>query len=129
MGWNTEWPYYIQGECLGNGKDSFLLFDLNDAEGVIQQRNMVKVIDVESPTDPTMPVKAVPQEWLSSFGTDYYSPSAIQPDGKSPGKWNAQAAGKPIPRNDPFNATSEADLRLGIESLIATMTEGSAGND
>ena len=130
MDWNVDWPYYIQGECLGNGKDSFLLFDLKDAEGVIQQRNMVKVIETEksnpnAATDTAIPMKAMPQEWLTSFGTDYYSPSTIQPQGK----WNAQATGKPTPRNDPFNATSEAELREGINTIIATITEGSAGND
>lgn len=129
MGWNTEWPYYIQGECMGNGKDSFLLFDLKEAEGVIQQRNMIKVIDKADTPDPQMPVKAVPQEWLSSFGVDYYASAPIQPDSSTPGKWNAQVTGKPIPRNDPFNATSETDLRRGIESLIATMTDGGETND
>lgn len=134
MGWNPEWPYYIQGECMGNGTDAFLLFDLKDAEGVIQQRNLVKVIEDNSPNketadDPGIALKAIPQEWLSSFGSDYYSSPPLLPSGNKNDSWNAQATGKPTPRNDPFNASSQAELEIGINSLIATMTERSAGND
>ena len=134
MGWNPEWPYYIQGECMGNGTDAFLLFDLKDAEGVIQQRNLVKVIEDNSPNketadDPGIALKAIPQEWLSSFGSDYYSSPPLLPSGNKNDSWNAQATGKPTPRNDPFNASSQAELEMGINSLIATITERSAGND
>ena len=132
MQWNTEWPYSIQGECLGNGEDSFLLFDLNDAEGVIRQKKVEAETDmVVPPTDGSsnQPVKAMPQEWLSSFGSEYYAPAAIAPAEESPSGWNVQASGKPMPRNDSFVATSEADLKKGINSLIETMTEGSAGNE
>lgn len=132
MGWNLEWSHYIQGECMDNGKDSFLLFDLKDAEGVIHQpttgeseasHNDALEASVQQP------VKVIPQEWLSSFGTEYYHPTAIASEDNVPGGWNAQATGKPMPRNDPFEATSEADLRLGIDSLIATITERRAAND
>ena len=102
---------------------------MKDAEGVIQQRNTAKARNTGVTADATTPVKAVPQEWLSSFGTDYYSPATIQADSMSPDEWNAQVTGKPIPRNDPFNATSEADLKQNIDSIIATITEGSAGHD
>ena len=134
MGWNPEWPYYIQGECMGNGSDAFLLFDLKDAEGVIQQRNLVKVIDdstqkTNTPEETSVALKAIPQEWLSSFGSDYYSSPPLLPSGNKSPNWNAQAAGKPTPRNDPFNASSQTELEIGIESLIATMTERSASND
>ena len=129
MQWNTEWPYSIQGECLGNGQDSFLLFDLNDAEGVIRQRKTDEADNAAVPVtgSPKQPVKAMPQEWLSSFGTEYYAPAAIAPAEKT--GWNVQSPGKPTPRNDSFTATSEAELKQGITTLIETMTEGSAGNE
>ena len=119
---------------MGNGTDAFLLFDLKDAEGVIQQRNLVKVIDdstqkTNTPEETSVALKAIPQEWLSSFGSDYYSSPPLLPSGNKNPNWNAQAAGKPTPRNDPFNASSQAELEIGIESLIATMTERSASND
>ena len=129
MGWNEAWPYYIRGECMGNGKDAFLLFDLNDAEGVIKPPKVNSdeeppAEEAPAPAEPPQPMKAMPQEWLSSFGSDYYTPSAITPQGR---KWNVQAEGKPVPRNDPFEATSEADLAAGITELIETMKEGSVG--
>lgn len=131
MGWNSEWSHYIKGECMDNGQDSFLLFDLNDAEGVIHQQSTNKTSqpcdDVHA--ESIQPIKAMPQEWLSSFGVGYYNPSAISPMDSVPGGWNTQASGTPIPRNDPFDATSEADLKLGIDSLIATITERSTGYD
>ena len=131
MGWNPEWPYYIQGECLGNEKDAFLLFDLKDAEGIIRQKKHKADEDSSESTAPPpvagpTQMKAMPQEWLTSFGTDYYSPSEIGPNGR---KWNAQAEGKPVPRNDPFQATSEADLESGIATIIETMKERSAGDE
>lgn len=131
MGWNPEWPYSIQGECMGNEKDAFLLFDLKDAEGIIRQRKQTEEgADPEAEPVPAegapQQVKAMPQEWLSSFGSDYYRPSDITPQGK---RWNAQATGVPIPRNDPFNATSEADLETGIATIIETMKERGAGDE
>ena len=127
MGWNEAWPYYIRGECMGNGKDAILVFDLKDAEGIVRQKKHAEdeFMLEEIPQPPEIPphTKAMPQEWLSSFGSDYYTPSAIAPQGR---KWNVQAEGKPVPRNDPFQATSEADLAEGISTLIETMKEGSA---
>ena len=127
MGWNEAWPYYIRGECMGNGKDAILVFDLKDAEGIVRQKKHAEdeFMLEEIPQPPEIPphTKAMPQEWLSSFGSDYYTPSAIAPQGR---KWNVQAEGKPVPRNDPFQATSEAELAEGISTLIETMKEGSA---
>ena len=131
VGWNSEWTYYIKGECMDNGQDSFLLFNLNDAEGVIKPppSNVAATLRVDPQTESIPAIKAMPQEWLDSFGAGYYNPSAITPDDSIPGGWNVQATGTPIPRNDPFDATSEADLKIGIASLIARITERSADYD
>lgn len=128
MGWNTRWYHIVQGECLDNGQDSFLLFDLKDAEGIIPRASSGGDA-TPCEVDAMPPLKVIPQEWLNSFGADYYHPSDIPSEANVPGSWNAQATGKPMPRKDPFNATSETDLKSGIESLITTIIERSAAHD
>lgn len=131
MGWNVDWPYYVQGECLGNDENALLVFDMNDAEAVIRQRNQVKAVapeDMETTTNDDGPqtVVAIPEGWLSNFGSDYYSRAPLlSAKSEAPHEWNAQDAGKPSPRKDSLEVTSESDLKEGIASIIATIKEGS----
>lgn len=135
MGWNSEWPYYVHGECRDNGTDSFLVFDMKEAEAVIKVRNTVKAVDPEKPEQeapitPTRAVTAIPQNWLSNFGSEYYSRVPLLTEGTSAtGEWNAQDAGKPSPRRDLLQASTEQELEEGISSIIATMREGSVVHD
>ena len=131
MGWNQDWTHHIKGECMDNGEDSFLIFYLKDAEGIINRQPLDEIDTLRFTQQPELaqPIKAMPQEWLSSFGASYYNPSIIPPANNTSENWDAQAPGTPIPRNDPFDATTEADLKHGIDSLIATITERSTAYD
>jgi hypothetical protein len=130
LGWNADWPYYVQGECLGNGENALLVFNLNDAEAVIKQRNQVMAVTPDEvdapPADTPQTVIAMPEEWLSNFGSDYYSRTSLLPtSSEAPHEWNAQDAGKPSPRKDSLAVTSESELKEGIDAIIATIKEGS----
>jgi hypothetical protein len=129
MEWNQNWPYYVQGECMNNGTDSFLVFDLGDAEAVIKQRNLIKAVSPEemvSSSEPLQAVTAMPQDWLSNFGSDYYiHTSTLAADSRSQQEWNVQDVGKPSPRRDSLEPTGEKALEKGITSIIATIKEGS----
>lgn len=129
MNWNKEWPYYVQGEFRSNGQDSFFVFDLNDAEGVIRQRNLVKYIDQNTLTAQQIPegpqaVMAMPQKWLSTFGSEYYSHAPLLGAEEEQKDWNAQSEGVASPRQ---SGSSEAELEHGIASIIATMKGSDEG--
>ena len=108
---------------------------MKEAEAVIKVRNTVKAVDPEkpeqeAPSAPTRAVTAIPQNWLSNFGSEYYSCVPLLTEGTSAaGEWNAQDAGKPSPRRDLLQASTEQELEEGISSIIATMREGSVVHD
>jgi hypothetical protein len=133
MAWNADWPYYVQGECLGNGEDALLVFNMADAEAVIKQKNEVKAVpedkEAEASAVTFQTIMAMPEGWLSNFGSDYYSRVPLLPtDSESSCEWNAQDEGKPSPRKDSLAVTSEADLKEGIDAIISTIKEGRIEN-
>lgn len=134
MNWNEEWPYCARGEYQDNGADGFMVFDLKDAEAVIRRRNQkIPVPDEQaatmSPKEVQETILAMPQEWLSSFGSDYYSQIPTLPTGQLPAhEWNAQDAGKPVEGIGASSPRTETELREGIDTIIAAIREGSADN-
>jgi DNA invertase Pin-like site-specific DNA recombinase len=131
MGWNNGRSYHVQGECLGNGENALLVFSMSDAEAVIKQQNQVETVAPESTeplvtTESAQTIMAMPEGWLSNFGSEYYSSTSLLPTGnEAPHEWNAQDTGKPSPRKDSLAVTSESELKDGIDSIIAAIKEGS----
>ena len=126
MNWATERDYIVQGECLGNGKESVLVFDLRDAEAIIH-----KPVTAQSKSDERddqgdktsdQPVVAMPTSWIESFGSDYYSTGLLP--AVSADDWNTQDKGKPLPRNDPFHATGKKELKEQITTIISEIKDG-----
>ena len=128
MGWQSERDYIVQGECLGNGTDSILVFDLNDAEALIQEtvkfssdgEDDQKAVKSET----TQQIIAMPTAWIESFGSEYYSEGVLMPTQEA--LWNPQDKGTPLPRNDPFHATSQMELKNQIKSIISEIKDGSS---
>ncbi len=126
MGWPSDRDYLVQGECLGNGTDSILVFDLKDSEALIQETVLNNSEDDEKALteETTQQVVAMPTAWIESFGSDYYSEgvlSTVQDE-----QWNPQDKGTPLPRNDPFQATSQTELKKQIKSIISEIKDGSS---
>lgn len=126
MGWAVEREYIVQGECFGNGRESFLAFDLRDAEAIIRK----PVTSADTNRDPgksdnndaVQQIVAIPTSWIKSFGSDYYSEEMLPLSHE--GEWDTQDRGTPLPRNDPFKATGQRELKKQITSIISEIKDG-----
>lgn len=67
---------------------------------------------------------AMPQKWLSTFGSEYYSHAPLLGAEDEQKDWNAQSAGIASPHQ---SGSSEAELEHGIASIIATMKGSDEG--
>lgn len=123
MHWATEREYVVQGECLGNGQEAIIVFDLKDAEAIIHKAadDMPESAN-ESVAERPQQVIAMPTAWIDSFGSDYYSRGLLPPARQ--GAWNTQDKGKPLPRNDSFHATGQKELKEQITSIISEIKDG-----
>ena len=126
MNWTADRDYLIQGECRGNGKEAILVFDLKDAEVIIRQyceKAESEEEKDESTQGEIQQIVAMPATWASSFGCDYYQQALVP---VSEQDWNVQDKGRAMPRNDPFNATGQKELKRKITTIVSEIKEGAA---
>ncbi len=128
MNWVQGCDYSVEGECLGNGNDTFLVFDLNDAEAIFHKErlasNRTDDLGNTGQVSQSEKVVAIPNYWIDSFGIDYYCGNILNAGNN--GEWNALVKGTPLPRNDPFQAPSKKELKEQITSIISVIKDGAA---
>lgn len=128
MHWSAEREYIVQGECLGNGQEAILVFDLKDAEAIIHRLSESVPDDNDDHTElaaaQPQSIIAMPNAWIDSFGSNYYSGGPLPP--VQDGAWNTQDKGKELPRNDPFQPTSPKELQDQITTIIGVIKDGAS---
>ncbi len=132
MGWNEEYRYRVRGVRKQEGKESILIFDLEDTEVFLP--NQVPPADEEEETaervaagaEPVLKtqtrVGAVPAEWATSFGDEFYQHRhAGEPLGFSEsGNWQLHAPGQ-VFNDQPLRTTSREEIHEGITTMLADM--------
>ena len=79
FGWSPELKYRIAGALFQTETESAYIFDVNDAEAFIKSYLLSGPKSTEQAKEPVQPlsvsgkrVRAVPEEWIGSFGKQYY---------------------------------------------------------
>lgn len=128
LGWDTNVSYSVRGECLGNGEDGILVFELKEAQIAVSNNTRKGTEDVSESQKSRSTEMAMPQEWISTFGPGYYESRAKDKRAEI-GQWDSKYSGKPIPRNDGLQTSSEKELRTGIEKIITAIAEGGTNSE
>ena len=79
FGWSPDLKYRIAGALFQTETESAYIFDVNDAEAFIKSYPLSGPKSTEQAKEPVQPlsvsgkrVRAVPEEWIGSFGKQYY---------------------------------------------------------
>lgn len=79
FGWSPDLKYRIAGALFQTETESVYIFDVNDAEAFIKSYLLSGSKSTEQAKEPVQPlsvsgkrVRAVPEEWIGSFGKQYY---------------------------------------------------------
>ena len=79
FGWSPDLKYRIAGALFQTETESAYIFDVNDAEAFIKSYLLSGPKSTEQAKEPVQPlsvsgkrVRAVPEEWIGSFGKQYY---------------------------------------------------------
>lgn len=79
FGWSPDLKYRIAGALFQTETESAYIFDVNDAEAFIKSYLLSGSKSTEQVKEPVQPlsvsgkrVRAVPEEWIGSFGKQYY---------------------------------------------------------
>ncbi|MBM6976442.1 recombinase family protein [Intestinimonas butyriciproducens] len=79
FGWSPDLKYRIAGALFQTETESAYIFDVNDAEAFIKSYLLSGSKSAEQAKEPVQPlsvsgkrVRAVPEEWIGSFGKQYY---------------------------------------------------------
>ena len=79
FGWSPDLKYRIAGALFQTETESAYIFDVNDAEAFIKSYLLSGSKSTEQAKEPVQPlsvsgkrVRAVPEEWIVSFGKQYY---------------------------------------------------------
>lgn len=134
FGWNPDCKYRIQGIRKQNNDDeSVLIFNLRDTEVLIPtdslesseddvQRKVTFEEDVK-PIGTKKRILAVPEEWVYTFGNDYYHSQAVELSTFSDEDWNLKSQGTPFNSEPSLNVTSTAEIEKTIETMIDGMKQ------
>ena len=130
--WDTECRYRIIGVKRQNNDESIILFYLEDTEMLIPNATIVAAeedTDIPKPSfdDDIKPIGtrgsilAYPEEWIHTFGSDYYrqaQANELQTYNET-GKWNTQSEGTPFNLDEvPLQVTSIQEIEETLENII-----------
>jgi hypothetical protein len=136
FGWNTDFKYRISGSLYQKDNESVYLFNMNDAEVFIKPYMMSGKNGADTQTATVKPlsvsgkrVRAVPEEWTSSFGNQYYLHQHIFPpvESQSETDWKIRIEGQLFETGEKIHVTGFDELRSFIsEELGRGVTEEKA---
>lgn len=133
FGWRENYKYRIVGSLYENGNEFACIFDIADSM-VLLPTQTVSVEDDES-VQPLMQsgnrVRAVPPEWTTSFGKEFYlherSLSALASQTKA--DWNLYMEGQLYELGQRLNITRFETLKLFIDSQLGDVITTMEGTD
>lgn len=132
--WNADFKYRISGSLFEKDGESVYIFNLNEAEAFIKPY----MLDSEAGTGedglPVKPlsmsgkrVRAIPQEWMNSFGNQYYLHQHNFPsvESQSEDDWKIRMEGQLFETGEKIHVTSFDELKGFItQELTKSKMEG-----
>ena len=120
FGWSPDLKYRIAGRLFQSQSESAYIFDLNDAEAFIKSYLLSGQQGEQDSHDSVQPlsisgkrVRAVPEEWIHSFGTQYYlhQQSFQQVHDQSEEDWKIRIEGQLYETGQKLHVTGFEELR------------------
>ncbi|WP_310602757.1 recombinase family protein [Anaerosporobacter sp.] len=132
--WKLDCKYRIQGIKKHNNNDeAVLIFSLQDTEVLIptdslelsKDNEQIKVSFEEDvkPIGTKKRILAFPEEWVYTFGNDYYHSQSVQLSNFSDDDWNLKNQGTPFISDSPLKITSTKEIEKTIETMIYGMKQ------
>lgn len=128
FGWNSDFKYRVAGTFFQKENEAVYLFNINDAEAFIKPYLMTGSAEADSPEEDVKPlsvsgtrVRAVPQEWMSSFGNQYYLHQHIFPpvESQSENDWKIRLEGQLYETGKKINVTGFDELKSFITQELS----------
>lgn len=128
FGWNSDYKYRISGTLFQKENEAVYLFNMSDAEVFIKPYLIAGSAEADSPEDDVKPlsvsgtrVRAVPQEWMSSFGNQYYLHQHIFPpvESQSENDWKIRLEGQLYDAGEKINVTGFDELKSFITQELS----------
>ena len=126
--WNSDFKYRVAGIFFQKENEAVYLFNINDAEAFIKPYLMTGSAEADSPEEEVTPlsvsgtrVRAVPQEWMSSFGNQYYLHQHIFPpvELQSETDWKIRLEGQLYDTGEKINVTGFDELKSFITQELS----------
>ena len=127
FGWNTDFKYRISGSLFQKDGGSVYIFNINDAEAFIKQHMLTGGDGAATESAGAKPlsvsgtrVRAVPQEWMNSFGNQYYLHQHTFPpiESQSENDWKIRLEGQLFETGEKIRVTSFDELKHFINQEI-----------
>jgi DNA invertase Pin-like site-specific DNA recombinase len=128
FGWNSDFKYRVAGTFFQKENEAVYLFNINDAEAFIKPYLMTGSAEADFPEEEVKPlsvsgtrVRAVPQEWMSSFGNQYYLHQHIFPpvESQSENDWKIRLEGQLYETGKKINVTGFDELKSFITQELS----------
>ena len=119
FGWNSDFKYRVTGTLFQKENEAVYLFNMSDAEVFIKPYLMAGAAESDAPKDEIKPlsvsgtrVRAVPREWMSSFGNQYYLHQHIFPpvESQSENDWKIRLEGQLFETGEKIHVTGFDEL-------------------
>ena len=128
FGWNSDFKYRISGTLFQKGNEAVYLFNMSNAEAFIKPYLMARAAESDAPKDEIKPlsvsgtrVRAVPREWMSSFGNQYYLHQHIFPpvESQSENDWKIRLEGQLFETGEKIHVTGIDELKRFINQELS----------
>ncbi len=128
FGWNTDFKYRISGSLFQKNNEAVYIFNMNEAEAFIKQAALTGESSGESKEDTVKPlsfsgtrVRAVPQEWMDSFGNQYYLHKHNFPpvESQSENDWKIRLEGQLFETGEKLRVTGFDELKRFISQELS----------
>ena len=128
FGWNSDFKYRVTGALFQKENEAVYLFNMSDAEVFIKPYLMAGAAESDAPKDEIKPlsvsgtrVRAVPREWMSSFGNQYYLHQHIFPpvESQSENDWKIRLEGQLFETGEKIHVTGFDELKCFITQELS----------
>ena len=128
FGWNTEYKYRITGTLIEQGDEVAYLFDAESSEAFfktfmipMQDENVDGVPQVRPLTPSGKHIRAIPKEWTTSFGKQFYIHEQPLSDlqSQSEDDWKLRLRGRLFETGKKINVTPFEELRSYIAQELS----------
>jgi len=136
FGWNLEYKYRVRGIRRQKNNEVLMLFDMNETEIFISQKeinsnedeisaNKSLPRDLEPFTNgPNKDIMAFPNTWANTFGNNYYRQSQAKELAllSEENEWRVNEEGKPYSKTD-LSVTSSGEIQDNIHKIMKEMEQ------